>query len=65
MKLIGAILSGMGANHGTDLTVVPVSVAEKDNLPEKSEELPMGALDFLEWLSLEVVSKVMQGAIYL
>ena len=48
MKLVGAILSGMGANHGTNLTVVPVSVAEKDNLPEKSEELPMGALDFLE-----------------
>ena len=48
MKLVGAILSGMGANHGTKLTVVPVSVDEKDNLPEKSEELPIGALDFLE-----------------
>ena len=48
MKLVGAILSGMGANHGTNLTVVPISVAEKDNLPEKSEELPIGALDFLE-----------------
>jgi len=48
MKLVGAILSGMGANHGTKLTVVPISVDEKDNLPEKSEELPMGALDFLE-----------------
>ena len=48
MKLIGAILSGMGANYGTKLTVVPISVDEKDNLPEKSEELPIGALDFLE-----------------
>ena len=65
MKLVGAILLGMGANHGTKLTVLPVSVDEKDNLPEKSEELPMGALDFLEWLSLEDVSKVMQGATYL
>ena len=48
MKLVGAILSGMGTNNGTKLTVVPVSVDRKDNLPEKSEELPMGALDFLE-----------------
>ena len=48
MKLVGVILSGMGANNGTNLTVVPVAVAEKNNLPEKSEELPMGALDFLE-----------------
>ena len=48
MRLGGAILSSMGANNGTNLTVVPISVAEKDNLPEKSEELPIGALDFLE-----------------
>ena len=48
MKLVGAILSGMGANNGTNLTVVPISVDGKDNLPEKSGELPMGALDFLE-----------------
>ena len=48
MKLVGAIISGMGANHGTKLTVVPISVDEKDNLPEKSEKLPIGALDFLE-----------------
>ena len=51
MKIVGAILSGMGANHGTNasnLTVVPISVGEKDNLPEKSEELPLGALDFLD-----------------
>lgn len=48
MRLVGAILSSMGANNGTNLTVVPISVAEKDNLPEKSEELPIGALDFLE-----------------
>ena len=48
MKLVGAILSGMGANNGTNLTVIPISVDGKDNLPEKSEELPMGALDFLE-----------------
>ena len=48
MKLVGAILSGMGANNGTNLTVVPISVDGKDNLPKKSEELPMGALDFLE-----------------
>ena len=45
MKLVGAILSGMGVNNGT---VVPVPIIEKDNLPEKSEELPSGALDFLE-----------------
>lgn len=47
MKLVGAILSGMRANNETNLTVIPISVVEKDNLPEKSEELPMGALDFL------------------
>ena len=46
MKLVGAILSGMvGGNGGT---VISSSIVTKENLPEKSEELPVGALDFLE-----------------
>ena len=40
----------MRVNHSNNATVVSVSVADNDtdNLPEKSEELPIGALDFLE-----------------
>ena len=45
MKLVGAVLSGMAGSSGT---VIPASVEIKQNLPEKSEELPDGALDFLE-----------------
>lgn len=45
MKLIGAILSGMA---GTVETFHIVSAIEEDKLPEKSEDLPSGALDFLE-----------------
>jgi len=44
MKLVGAILSGMAGSSGT---VITSSVEIKQNLPEKSEELPDGALDFL------------------
>ena len=32
---------------GSSGTVIPASVEIKQNLPEKSEELPDGALDFL------------------
>ena len=45
MKLVGAILSGMG---GTGERKITFSKMEEDNLPEKSEELPSGALEFLE-----------------
>ena len=45
IKLIGAILSGMGRNDGSAMML---SGTNADSLPEKSEELPMGALDFLE-----------------
>lgn len=45
MKLVGAILSGMVGNGAT---VMQVPIVDKDNLPEKSEELPVEALDFLE-----------------
>lgn len=48
MKLVGAFLSGMRVNQSNNTTVVPVSVVDIGNLPEKSEELPLGALDFLE-----------------
>ena len=44
MKLVGAVLSGMVESRGI---VIPASVEIKENLPEKSEELPAGALDFL------------------
>ena len=45
MKLVGAILSGMAGSSGA---VMLSPAVDKDNLPEKSEDLPMGALDFLE-----------------
>lgn len=45
MKLVGAILSGMG---GTGERKMTSSKIEEDNLPEKSAELPSGALEFLE-----------------
>ena len=45
MKLVGAILSGMAGNGGT---VMSVPIVDKDNLPEKSGDLPIGALEFLE-----------------
>ena len=45
MKLIGAILSGMGRNDGSAMML---SGTNADSLPEKSEELPYGALEFLE-----------------
>lgn len=45
MKLVGAILSGMAGTVGT-FPIVPA--VEEDKLPEKSEDLPSGALDFLE-----------------
>ena len=50
MKLVGAILSGMSGGNGGTVTVPQpiVDIVEKENLPEKSEELPVGALDFLE-----------------
>ena len=47
MKLVGAILSGMAGGNGVTVAV-PQPIVEKENLPEKSEELPIGALDFLE-----------------
>ncbi len=46
MKLVGAILSGMAGGNGGSFISIPI--VEKENLPEKSEELPIGALDFLE-----------------
>ena len=50
MKLVGAILSGMAGGNGGTVIVSQstVDIVEKENLPEKSEELPIGALDFLE-----------------
>lgn len=45
IKLIGAILSGMGKNDGSAMIL---SGTNADSLPEKSEELPYGALEFLE-----------------
>ena len=47
MKLVGAILSGMAGGNGVTVAV-PRPIVEKENLPEKSEELLIGALDFLE-----------------
>ena len=47
MKLVGAILSGMAGGNGVTVAV-PQPIVEKENLPEKSEELSIGALDFLE-----------------
>lgn len=46
MKLVGAILSGMTSRNSGP--VISSSIVMKENLPEKSEELPVGALDFLE-----------------
>ena len=44
MKLVGAILSGMAGTGG----VMPViQQAAESKLPEKSEDLPNGALEFL------------------
>ena len=45
MKLIGAMLSGMSETERK--VTVPLDIKE-DTLPEKSEELPEGVLDFLE-----------------
>lgn len=45
IKLIGAILSGMGRNDGSAMML---SGTNADSLPKKSEELPYGALEFLE-----------------
>ena len=45
MKLVGAILSGMAGTGG----VIPVKpMVDESKLPEKSEDLPNGALEFLE-----------------
>ena len=45
MKLVGAILSGM---VGTGGTIPMMATADESKLPEKSENLPKGALEFLE-----------------
>ena len=45
MKLVGAILSGMAGNSGAVILSPTIDI---DNLPEKSEDLPIGALEFLE-----------------
>ena len=45
MKLIGAMVSGMS---GPERKVTVPLDGKEDTLPEKSEELPEGALDFLE-----------------
>lgn len=45
MKLVGAIVSGMNSN-GT--TIIPITDSDDNKLPDKSVELPEGALDFLE-----------------
>ena len=44
MKLIGAIISGMTGNVAT---IIPVTNSDDNKLPEMSNELPDGALDFL------------------
>lgn len=44
LKLVGAIFSGITSTGGS---IQPLTVNEKENLPEKSEDLPVGALDFL------------------
>lgn len=48
MKLVGAVLSGMVGMDRANGAVKSVSMVDEGNLPEKSEELPNGALDFLE-----------------
>ena len=45
MKLVGAIISGMNSN-GT--TIISITDSDDNKLPDKSVELPEGALDFLE-----------------
>ena len=45
MKLVGAIFSGM-AGTGREISIIPI--ADESKLPEKSENLPNGALEFLE-----------------
>ena len=44
IKLVGAIISGI-INNGA--TVMPMTNPNDNTLPEKCEELPDGALDFL------------------
>ena len=44
MKLVGAIISGMTGNGAT---IIPVTNSDDNELPEMSNELPDGALDFL------------------
>ena len=45
MKMIGTMISG--SNRVNENVMQSISF-EEDKLPEKSEELPIGALDFLE-----------------
>ena len=44
MKLVGAIISGMTSNGAT---IIPITNSDDNKLPEMSNELPDGALDFL------------------
>ena len=48
MKLVGAVFSGMVGMDRVNGTITPKSVVDEGDLPEKSEKLPSGALDFLE-----------------
>jgi len=45
MKLVGAILSGIA---GTSGGIPMIAIGDESKLPEKSEDLPNGALEFLE-----------------
>lgn len=48
MKMIGTMITGIFGSNRVNENVISILNIDEEKLPEKSEELPIGALDFLE-----------------
>lgn len=48
IKMIGTMISGIFGSNRVNENIISILNIDEEKLPEKSEELPIGALDFLE-----------------
>lgn len=48
IKMIGTMISGIFGSNRVNENIISILNIDEEKLPEKSEEMPIGALDFLE-----------------
>lgn len=48
IKMIGTMISGIFGSNRVNENIISILNIDEEKLPEKSEELPIGALNFLE-----------------